>query len=97
MACAVESVVMEFRWKIRSMLKKSKSSMPNMTKKRLKATKSLRLKKHIRTIQEDKGNCTVLDESKYEDKLNTLVESRAYEPLPKDFTAKVERKVQKLK
>jgi hypothetical protein len=43
-AFAVESVVlklprtlgMEFRWKIRSMLEKSKSSRPNMSKKGLK-------------------------------------------------------------
>jgi hypothetical protein len=48
MACAVESVVsklpqtlgMEFRWKIRSILEKSRSSTPNMTKKELKAMKS---------------------------------------------------------
>jgi hypothetical protein len=43
MACAVESIVstlpqtqgMEFRWKIRSMLEKSKSSRPNMTTKEI--------------------------------------------------------------
>jgi hypothetical protein len=33
---------MEFRWKIRSMLEKSRSSIPNMTKKELKAMKSLK-------------------------------------------------------
>jgi hypothetical protein len=38
----------------------------------------------------------VLDESEYEDKLNALLESGIYEPLPKDPTAKVERKAQKL-
>jgi hypothetical protein len=38
----------------------------------------------------------VLDKSKYKDKLNTSLESRVYEPLPKDPTTKVERKVQKL-
>jgi hypothetical protein len=38
----------------------------------------------------------VLDESKYKEKLNTLLESGVYEPLPKDPTAKIERKVQKL-
>jgi hypothetical protein len=32
----------------------------------------------------------------YQDKLNILLESGVYEPLPKDPTAKVERKVQKL-
>jgi hypothetical protein len=80
MACAVESVVsklpqslaMEFRWKIRSVLEKSKSFMPNMTKKELKAVKYLRFNKDIRILRIDKGNCTgMLDESKYKDKLNT--------------------------
>jgi hypothetical protein len=32
----------------------------------------------------------------YKDKLNILLGSGIYEPLPKDFTAKVERRVQKL-
>jgi hypothetical protein len=38
----------------------------------------------------------VLDEFKYKYKLSTLLESGVYEPLPKDPTAKVEKKVQKL-
>jgi hypothetical protein len=46
MLCAVESLIskfpqtlgMEFSWKIRSMLEKSKSSRYNMTKKELKAS-----------------------------------------------------------
>jgi hypothetical protein len=38
----------------------------------------------------------VLDEFEYMDKLNSLIESWVYEPLPKDATAKLERKVQKL-
>jgi hypothetical protein len=59
------------------------------------AMKSLRLNKDIRMLQEDKGSCTVvLDESKYNNKLNTLVEYGAYELLPKDPTAKDNRKVQ---
>jgi hypothetical protein len=83
---------MEFRWKVRSMLEKSKSSRPNMTTKELKAVKSLRLNKDIRILRADKGNCTVvLDESEYKDKLNTLLESGVYETLPKDPPAKVER------
>jgi hypothetical protein len=90
MACAVESVVsrlpqtlgMEFRWKIRSMLEKSRSSIPNMTNK------------EIKILQADKGNCTVvLDEFKYKEKLNNLLGSTIYELLPKDPTAKVERRV----
>jgi hypothetical protein len=105
MACAVESVVqklpqnvgMEFRWKISSMLGKSKPSVPNMNKKELKAVKSFRLNKKIGVLQADKGNCTVvLEESEYKEKLNTLLESGVYEPLSKDPTAKVERNVPKL-
>jgi hypothetical protein len=76
MACDVESAVlklphtlgMEFMSKIRSMLEKS--FRPNMSKRDLKAMRSLRLNKDIRILQADKGNCTVvLDESKYKDKL----------------------------
>jgi hypothetical protein len=32
----------------------------------------------------------------YQDKVNIFLESEDYEPLPKESTAKVERKVQKL-
>jgi hypothetical protein len=68
-----------------------------MSKKEIKAIRSLRLNQDIRILPADKGNCTVvLDESKYNDKINTLLESGAYEPVPKDPTAKVERKVQQI-
>jgi hypothetical protein len=102
MVCAGESAVselpqtlgMEFRWRIGSMLEKSKSSKRNVTKTELRAVKSLSLNKDIRILQADKGNCTVvLDESKYKEKLNTLLESGVYEPLPKDPTAKIERNI----
>jgi hypothetical protein len=54
------------------MLEKSESSRPNMSKKKLKAMRSLRLNKAIRILQADKYNCTLmLDESEYRDKLNT--------------------------
>jgi hypothetical protein len=63
----------------------------------MKAVKCLRLMKDIGILQVDKGNYTVMsDEFRYKDTLNTLLESRVYEPLPKDPPAKVERKVQKL-
>jgi hypothetical protein len=68
-----------------------------MSKKEMKAVKSLRLNQDIRILPADKGNCTVvLDESKYNDKINTLLESGVYEPVHKDPTAKVERKVQQI-
>jgi hypothetical protein len=68
--------------------------MPNMTINELNAVKYLRLNKDIRILQVDKGNCkVVLDESKYKSKLNTLLDSGVYKSLPKDPTAKVERKV----
>lgn len=44
----------------------------------------------------NKGNCTVvLDKTQYNNKLDTLLKSGVYEPLPKDPTAGVERKIQK--
>jgi hypothetical protein len=50
----------------------------------LNAIKSFRLNKDIRIFKADKGNCVVvLDESKYNNKLNTLLEPRVYEPYPK--------------
>jgi hypothetical protein len=68
-----------------------------MTVNGLKGVKFSRHNKNIRIFQADKGNCTViLDESKYKDKLNTLLESGVYEPLSQDPTAKIERKEQKL-
>jgi hypothetical protein len=105
MACAVESLFskltqtlgMEFRWKVRSMLQKSKSPTHNISKKDLEAVKSLRLNKNIRILPADNGDCTVmLDESIYSDKINTLLKSRVYELLSKDPTAKVEKKVQQI-
>jgi hypothetical protein len=68
-----------------------------MTTKELKTVKSLMLNKEIRILQAENGNCTVVfDESKYKEELNILLECGVYEPFPKDPTAKVERKIQKL-
>jgi hypothetical protein len=38
----------------------------------------------------------VLDEIEYRDKINTMPKSGVYEPLSKDPTAKVERKIQQI-
>jgi hypothetical protein len=63
----------------------------------LKSIKSSRLNKGIKILQAVKGDCTVVfDESKYKERLNTLLDASAYEPLPKDPTTKVERRIQKL-
>jgi hypothetical protein len=72
MECTVDSVwklpqtlSVEFRWRIRSVLAESKSSVPNVTKKEMKAMKCLSLSKIIRILQADGGNSTAaLDESK---------------------------------
>jgi hypothetical protein len=62
----------------------------------LKAVKYFRLNKDIMILQADSSNCAVvLDESKYKDKLNTLLGSGVYETIPEDPTAKAERKVQR--
>jgi hypothetical protein len=103
MTCAVVSIKtnfhpvlgVEFSWKIRSMLEQSKPITSNITQEEYRAIKSLKLNKNIRILLEDKGNCSiVLDETTYQDKLNTLFECRAYEILSSDPTPKTERKIQ---
>jgi hypothetical protein len=104
-ACAVESVFpklprplgLEFRWRIRSMLEKTRPPPTNIKKQEISAIKSLRLNKEIRILRADKGNCTVvLNESDYNNKLNSLLQSDIYEILPKDPTLRIERRIQKL-
>jgi hypothetical protein len=70
---------------------------PNLSKQEFIALKSLKHNKDIRIFQADKGNCTVvLDDSEYRNKLNLVLDSGVYEPLSKDPTKIVERKVQKI-
>jgi hypothetical protein len=105
MACAVESLKtevhpvlgMEFSWKNRPMLQKSKPITSNIAREEYRAIKSLKLNKN-RILPADKGYCSVvLDETSYKDKLNTLLESGAYEILSSDPTKKkTERKIQTL-
>jgi hypothetical protein len=79
------------------MLEKFNSYTPDIVRRNMKAVRSLRLNKDIRILQADKGNCSVmLDESKYKDKLTTLLEPVVYKPWSKDHTDTVARKVQKL-
>jgi hypothetical protein len=53
---------------------KYKSSTPNVTRKRLNAVKSLRLRKDVKILQADKDHCRVVsDESKYERNLKNLL------------------------
>jgi hypothetical protein len=74
---------MEFRWKVRSMLEKSKFSRPSMTTEELKAVNFLRPDQAIKILQAHKGNCAmVMDESKYKDKSNTLLTHSFMEPSP---------------
>jgi hypothetical protein len=102
-ACAVESIKtklhpvlgMEFSWKIRSMLQKSKPITSNITREEYTAIKSLKLNKNIRILPADKGDCSiVLNETTYKDKLNTLLESGTYKILSSDPMVKIERKIQ---
>jgi hypothetical protein len=73
------------------------ASTPNLSKQEFIALKSLKHNKNIRISQADKGICTVvLDDSEYRDKLNLLLDSGVYEPLPMDRTKTVESKVQKI-
>jgi hypothetical protein len=105
LACAAEAAVpnlpgtlgMEYKWKIRTMLEKSKPAPPNLSKQEFIALKSLKHNKDIRILKADEGNCAVvLNDSEYMDKLNLLLHSGVYEPLSKDTTKTVEKKVQKI-
>jgi hypothetical protein len=83
----------EFIRKIRSMLDKSKSTTLNM----MRCIRALKENKYIRILLADKGiSKVVLDDSEYLIKLNLLLESGVYEPLPKYPTFAVEEKVRKL-
>jgi hypothetical protein len=55
---SARSLGMEFCWRIRRMLEKSKPLTSNMTWREAMALKSLKNKKQIRILQADKGNCT---------------------------------------
>jgi hypothetical protein len=77
-------------------LDKSKSPTSEITGREIKCFKSLKQITEVRILQAE-GNCTVvLDDTEYLHKLISLLESRVYEPLPKDQNSEVEREVQKL-
>jgi hypothetical protein len=88
---------MEFRWNIRYIVQNSKSPNFNVSKKELKAVKSLKFNKFFRILPADKNHCSVmLHEIEYRDHVVTLQKSGGYEPLSKDPAAKVERKIQQM-
>jgi hypothetical protein len=100
----VESVIpklppisgIEFRWNVRSKLQKSKAPTSIISKKELKAVKSLKLNKDIRILPADKSNCSVvLEVMEYRDKIDTLLKSGVYELLSKDPAAKLREKFSK--
>jgi hypothetical protein len=78
-------------------LDKSKSPTSEMTGREIKCFKSLKQITDVRILQAEEGNCTVvLDDTEYLHKFIALLESKVYEPLPKDQNSAVERGVQKL-
>jgi hypothetical protein len=79
------------------MLEKAKPGSSNMTRRESMALKSFKNNRHIRILQADKGNCTVvLNESTYKEKIFSLLDSDVYEILRKDSTAQIERKTRTL-
>jgi hypothetical protein len=73
------------------MLEKSTS---NMTRKESTVLKSLKDKKEIKNLQADKKNCMlVLNESKFKEKISSLLESGVYEILCKEPTSQIEKKI----
>jgi hypothetical protein len=79
------------------MLEKPQPLTSNISRAESNALKSLKCNRNPRSLPADKGNCrVVVNGSTYMEKLNTLLESGVYEPVLKDPTSEIERKVQKL-
>ena len=75
-------------------LEKANPFSSNMTRRESMALKSLKNNRHVRILQADKGNCTVvLNESTYKEKIASLLDASVYEILHKDPTAQIERKI----
>ena len=78
----------ELRWKVKQALEKSKTLKPNISKWERLAIKSL---------QDDKGNATVvMDEVEYSKKLVDLIGNDNYCKVKKDPTLKMKRKLSQI-
>jgi hypothetical protein len=85
-----------YRAKIKSAIEKCKKLKFNLTKTEESAIHGLSKDKNIKIIKADKGNVTVLMNSKeYDDKLQKLVNTDDHRQLPRDPTIQIEAKVHK--
>jgi hypothetical protein len=71
--------------------------MSNITRKESMALNSLEEEKQIRILEADKGNYTVeLNESTYNEKISSLLESEVCEILRKEPKSQIDRKLWKV-
>jgi urease accessory protein UreE len=83
---------MDFCWKIRRVLDKSKLLTSSRARNESVTLKSLERNKEIRIVQADKGNSTVaLNEATHKEKIPSLLESAVQEHLSKDPTYQTEK------
>ena len=82
------------RVQVTEVLRQTQLPKSNLTKEEKDAVRNLRADKSIHILKADKGNATViLDRGVYNDKILALLNTPTYKELPKDPTAKIERKV----
>ncbi|KAJ4437230.1 hypothetical protein ANN_17365 [Periplaneta americana] len=87
----------EYRWRIRSMLEKSKPPKHNISPAEHKALHDLKTNPNIKILPADKGNCTiVLNTTDYQEKISDFLQNETYTEIHKDPTTKVENKIKKL-
>ena len=76
------------------LVQKNTQTNKNLSPAQLKAIKSIKERENIVVLKADKGNVTVvMDREEYHKKYLALLQPPTYVPLPKDPTAKVERRV----
>ena len=84
----------EIKGKVCSLFRKAPRPNKNFSRAQLKATKLKKEKDNIVILKVDKGNTTVMmDKEEYHKKCLTLLQPPMYVSLPKDPTAKLERRV----
>ena len=84
------------REEVSNALHKARLPASNLDRGMSKALKDLRKDDSIVILPADKGNATVvLDRTKYEKKMNKLLEDETYKTLSKDPTSKVESRISK--
>jgi hypothetical protein len=88
---------MEFSWRTRSILGKSKSPSSNITREEFRGLIPLKRNKEIRVLQVNRGKYIVmLDGCAHKQTATNLLESGVYETLHKDLASQIDRRIHKI-